>query len=319
MSLALIFSLLVGAGLGLIVVAIFYSRVLRRRAFLQAVIARFSGRSATGGDEPAPDHVALRRDGPPSWWRPLLPGKWDDVNMAAFTAEMRRIALVLTLTITTLVMILFNALLNINILIGAVAGLLLSAVVWYFWMKMRSNKRLLRIEEGVPEALDMIVRSLRVGLPVSTALQVVGQELIGPLAEEFGETSRRISYGQEPVSALREMADRCRNQSLRFLAAAVALQSSTGGNLAEVLERLCSIARGRQQLQRKVRSITAEAKWSGRFLSFFPIGATVMLLAINPDYFSEISDKPFFIPMLCVVAGLLFMNMLFMRWLVKIE
>lgn len=319
MGLAVIFSLLVGAGLGLFVAALFYMHVLRRRAFLQAVLERFSGRQSNPGDEPAADHVALRRNETPSWWRHLLPGNWHDVNMAAFTAEMRRIGLVLTLTITTLVMILFNTMLNINILIGAAAGLLLSLIVWYFWVKMRSSKRLLRIEESVPEALDMIVRALRVGLPVSTALQVAGQELTGPLAEEFSETSRRISYGQEPVRALREMAERCRNQSLRFLAAAVALQASTGGNLAEVLERLCAIARGRQQLQRKVRSITAEAKWSGRFLSFFPIGATIMLLSINPAYFAEISDKPFFIPMLCVVAGLLFMNILFMRWLVKIE
>ncbi|NPD17280.1 pilus assembly protein TadB [Xinfangfangia sp. D13-10-4-6] len=293
--------------------------VLRHRAFLLAVLERFSVRPPKPADDPVADHIALRRNETPARWRHLLPGNWHDVSMAAFTAEMRRIGLVLTLTITTLVMILFNTLLNINILLGAAAGLLLSGIVWYFWVKMRSNKRLLRIEESVPEALDMIVRSLRIGLPVSTALQVAGQELTGPLADEFSETSRRISYGQEPVRALREMAERCRNQSLRFLAAAVALQAATGGNLAEVLERLCAIARGRQQLQRKVRSITAEAKWSGRFLSFFPIGATIMLLSINPDYFSEISNKPFFIPMLCVVAGLLFMNILFMRWLVKIE
>ena len=179
--------------------------------------------------------------------------------------------------------------------------------------------RAFAIEEALPEAMDLIVRSLKVGLPVGAAVQTAGKELAGPLAEEFSETSARISYGQEPVSALRDMASRTGSQGLSFFAAAVAIQANTGGNLAEVLERLASIARARQQLRRKVRSITAEAKWSGRFLSFFPIGATVMLLMVNPEYFAEISDKPFFVPMLCLVAGLLFLNILFMHWLVKVE
>ncbi|MFE3836874.1 type II secretion system F family protein [Pseudogemmobacter sonorensis] len=320
MTLSLPLALMVGVGLGFFVMAFIYALVLRRRAFREAVVRRFSGRLSAGSGETSPvDPVALRRQGPPSWSARFLPEAWRGTNVAAFSAEMRRIALVLTLTLTTLVVILLNAFLGTNILLGAAAGLILSGAAWYLWLGMRIRKRLARIDEAVPEALDMIVRSLRVGLPVGTAIQAVGQDLTGPLAEEFAETSRRMSYGQEPVRSLREMAERCRNQSLRFLAAAVALQSATGGNLAEVLERLSTIARGRQQLQRKVRSITAEAKWSGRFLSFFPLGATAMLLSINPDYFEEIADKPFFIPMLCGVAGLLFMNILFMRWLVKLE
>ena len=79
------------------------------------------------------------------------------------------------------------------------------------------------------------------------------------------------------------------------------------------------VARGRQQMRRKIRSITAEAKWSGRFLSAFPALATIMILSINPQYFSEIYDEPFFPYMLGVVAVLLLCNFLFMRWLVKIE
>ncbi len=82
---------------------------------------------------------------------------------------------------------------------------------------------------------------------------------------------------------------------------------------------MAEIARSRQQLQRKVRSITAEAKWSGRFLSAFPLIAAAALLAINPKYFDDIADKGFFMPMLGVVAVLLLLNILFMRWLVRIE
>ncbi|MDQ2065364.1 type II secretion system F family protein [Xinfangfangia sp. CPCC 101601] len=292
--------------------------VLRLRQ--NEVVRRFSGvtspvEAALSGADP----VMLRRAAAPALWQKLLPGAAQAEGLAAFGAEIRRIAVVTVVVITTGVVILLHAAIGLNLILGLAAGLLLSAVVWYFWARARYRRRLAQIEEAVPEALDMIVRSLRVGQPVATAIQTVGQELNGPIAAEFSESARRISYGQDPVRALREMAQRCDNQNLRFFAAAVAIQSNSGGNLAEVLERLCTIARGRQQLRRKVRSITAEAKWSGMFLSCFPLGAVVMLLTINPDYFSEISDKPFFLPMLTVVGVLLGMNVLFMRWLVKIE
>ncbi|MCB5408726.1 type II secretion system F family protein [Pseudogemmobacter faecipullorum] len=321
MELSHLFSLMVGLGLAMVAAAFVCREQLRHQRFIDAVVRRFSGRirQSEGGGRSEADSVALRRSEAPPFWIRLFGEGAGAAGLASLSAEMRRVALVLTLTLTSLVMLLTQTFLGLNIFLGAAAGLGFSALAWYLWASMRIRKRMLLIEEAVPEALDMIVRSLRVGLPVVTAIQAVGNELSGPLAEEFAEVSRRISYGQTPISALREMAERCQNQNLRFFAAAVALQSSTGGNLAEVLERLCAIARGRQQLQRKVRSITAEAKWSGRFLSAFPLLATMMLLAINPRYFDEISDKAFFIPMLCVVAGLLVLNMLFMRWLVKIE
>lgn len=320
MALSHILSLALGFGLMLLVAAAGMALIANYRRLQRAVVRRFSGSVETGApDERAPGQQVLRREDPPRWWARLVQAAPGRDDLAALGAEMRRITLVLVLSVTTLVAILAHAAIGANLLFGALAGLLLSAVIWYFWAGLRFRHRLAAVDDAVPEALDMIVRSLRVGLPVASAIQSAGQELTGPLSEEFAETSRRISYGQDPVRALRDMAERCQNQSLRFFAAAVSIQSASGGNLAEVLERLCAIARGRQQMRRKVRSITAEAKWSGRFLSFFPLLATAMLLAINPDYFDEIADKPFFLPLLTVVGGLLTLNILFMRWLVKIE
>ncbi|VDC21153.1 type II secretion system F family protein [Pseudogemmobacter humi] len=322
MVLSHILSLMLGFGLLLLTAAAGMALSENYRKLQRAVIRRFSGSVETAGPEDrdrAAGQQALRREDPPRWWARVIKVAPGRDNLAAFGTEMRRITLVLVLSVTTLVAILANAATGTNLLLGALAGLLVSAVIWRFWAGLRFRRRLAAIDDAVPEALDMIVRSLRVGLPVASAIQSVGQELTAPLSDEFAETSRRISYGQDPVRALRDMAERCQNQNLRFFAAAVSIQSASGGNLAEVIERLCAIARGRQQMRRKVRSITAEAKWSGRFLSFFPLLATTMLLAINPGYFEEISDKPFFLPMLAVVGGLLTLNILFMRWLVKIE
>ncbi len=315
MPLSLIFGIVVSLSLALVLLAIWLIFVTERRNHLLALVQRFTGeiRPETGSPEEA-EAIALRRDATGRGWRSLLisPG-------GGATPIPRHHSLILFLTITTLTTLLFELVFGLGLTIGIACGLILSLAAWVFQARRLIRRRAFAIEEALPEAMDLIVRSLKVGLPVGAAVQAAGRELVGPIAEEFSETSARISYGQEPVSALRDMATRTGSQGLSFFAAAVAIQSTTGGNLAEVLERLANIERGRQQLRRKVRSITSEAKWSGRFLSFFPIAATVVLLAANPDYFSEISGQPFFVPMLGLVGALLFLNILFMHWLVKVE
>ena len=315
MPLSLIFGIVVSLGFGFVLLAIWLIVVTERRNHLLALVQRFTGeiRPETGSPEEA-EAIALRRDATGRGWRSLL------ISPGGGVAPIpRHHSLILFLTITTLTTLLFQLIFGLGLTIGIACGLILSLAAWVFQARRLIRRRAFAIEEALPEAMDLIVRSLKVGLPVGAAVQAAGRELVGPIAEEFSETSARISYGQEPVSALRDMATRTGSQGLSFFAAAVAIQSTTGGNLAEVLERLANIERGRQQLRRKVRSITSEAKWSGRFLSFFPIAATVMLLAANPDYFSEISGQPFFVPMLGLVGALLFLNILFMHWLVKVE
>lgn len=320
MTLASILAISQGLGFLLMVGAMSLGAALLVRGRQLEVIRRFSGVTKVVTEDPqSGDQLLLRRATAPGLWRRLLPGGAQAESLVAFGAEIRRVAILLGIAVTTLTILVLHAIIGAGVILAGLIGLMLSALIWYFWARARYRRRLDQIDEAVPETIDMIVRSLRVGQPIATAIQLVGQELTGPIAEEFSETSRRISYGQDAVRALREMASRCENQNLRFFAAAVAIQSSSGGNLAEVLERLCAIARGRQQLRRKVRSITAEAKWSGLFLSVFPLVAVSMLMMINPDYFTEIADRPFFLPMLAVVAVLLSLNVLFMRWLVKIE
>lgn len=316
MALSLAFGIFLTLGCGLLVLALWQIAEFDAQQRKLATLRRFSGQVRT--EDPlleTADAIALRRDGLHKSWLGLFG------TSAGLRADVLpgHLALILVLSVTTAVALLGHLILGLGLAIGTALGLILAVATWIMQVRRLIHRRAFAIEEALPEAMDLIVRSLKVGLPVGAAVQTAGKELTGPLAEEFSETSARISYGQEPISALRDMADRTDSQGLRFFAAAVAIQSSTGGNLAEVLERLSAIARGRQQLRRKVRSITSEAKWSGRFLSFFPLGATVMLLVANPSYFSEISGKPFFMPMLGLVGTLLILNMLFMHWLVKVE
>ncbi|MPQ95981.1 type II secretion system F family protein [Thioclava sp. JE_KL1] len=185
--------------------------------------------------------------------------------------------------------------------------------------RMHGRQRLIKIEERLPEALDIIARCLRIGMPINASLRVVAQDLTGIIAQEFTVTADQISYGKDMVGALREMATRTNSTSLRFLAAAVAIQSETGGNLVEVVERIANLARARIQLQRKIRAMTAEAIWSGRFLSAFPVVASFLIAVINPSYFDNLYDKPYLIPLVLLIGALLLANIVFMHRLVRFD
>ncbi len=189
----------------------------------------------------------------------------------------------------------------------------------YFWVSHRAKKRLGMIEEQLPDAVELMVRSLRVGHPFSSAIAIVSKELKDPLATEFGIIADESTYGRDVGEALKHMAERLDMQDLRFLAVAVTIQQQAGGNLAEILEGLAKVIRARFRLFRRVKAITAEAQWSGKFLSGFPVGALIFIQVAKPDYYDEVLDHPWFIPACFIVGIMLVANMIVMRWLVNIK
>jgi tight adherence protein B len=166
----------------------------------------------------------------------------------------------------------------------------------YFWVNGKAKKRLAMIEEQLPDAVELMVRSLRVGHPFSSALSIVSKEIKDPLATEFGVIADEATYGRDVGEALKHMADRLDMQDLRFLAVAVTIQQQSGGNLAEILAGLARVIRARFRLFRRVKAITAEAQWSGKFLSGFPIVALIGINLLDPNYYDEVMDHPWFVP-----------------------
>ncbi|MGI9389931.1 MAG: type II secretion system F family protein [Boseongicola sp.] len=189
----------------------------------------------------------------------------------------------------------------------------------FVWVNNTAKKRLGMIEEQLPEAVELMVRSLRVGHPFSAALQIVAKEVPDPLGSEMGVISDEAAYGRDVGEALKHMAERMDMQDLRFLAVAVTIQQTSGGNLAEILDGLAKVIRARFKLFRRVRAITAEAKWSGMFLSLFPIVALVMINVIQPNYYDDVKETAAFIPACLVVAGFLVVNIFVMKALVNIK
>ncbi|GLQ33792.1 pilus assembly protein TadB [Amylibacter marinus] len=189
----------------------------------------------------------------------------------------------------------------------------------YFWLNSKAKKRLSLFEEQLPDAVDLIVRSLRVGHPFSSAINVVAEEMYDPIGSEFGLIADEATYGLDINSALADMAERIDLQDVRFLAVAVGIQSRSGGNLAEILDGLAKVVRSRFKLFRRVRAITAEAKWSGWFLSIFPFAAIVMVNVTNKGYYDKVAQSPFFVPACIFVGIMLTMNIIIMRALVNIK
>ncbi|SHI66004.1 tight adherence protein B [Shimia gijangensis] len=202
-----------------------------------------------------------------------------------------------------------------NAVIGVIAGV--GGV--YFWVSHKANKRLSMIEEQLPDAIELMVRSLKVGHPFTSALGIVAKEVEDPLATEFGVISDEAAYGRDVGEALKDMAERLDMQDLRFLAVAVTIQQQSGGNLAEILAGLSKVIRARFRLFRRVKAITAEAKWSGKFLSGFPVACLIFINLSDPHYYDEAMTHEWFIPACIIVALFLAGNLFVMRILTDIK
>ncbi|PIE09722.1 MAG: pilus assembly protein TadB [Rhodobacterales bacterium] len=189
----------------------------------------------------------------------------------------------------------------------------------YGWVSRKAKKRISMIEEQLPDAVELMVRSLRVGHPFSSALATVSNEIKDPLATEFGVISDEAAYGRDMGEVLKAMAERLELQDMRFLAVAVTIQQQSGGNLAEILAGLAKVIRSRFRLFRRVKAITSEARFAGMFLSAFPLVALVMMNVLDPHYYDEAMEHALFVPACVAVGGFLIANIVVMKALVNIK
>ena len=189
----------------------------------------------------------------------------------------------------------------------------------FVWVNRTAKQRMALLEEQLPDSIELMVRSLRVGHPFSTAIGIVAKEIPDPLGSEFGVIADEAAYGRDVSESLKAFAERMDSQDLRFLAVAVSIQQQSGGNLAEILDGLSKVVRARFKLFRRVRAITAEAKWSGMFLSGFPILALVMINVIQPDYYDEVKGTSAYVPAALFVVVFLIINIIYMKVMTNIK
>ena len=158
----------------------------------------------------------------------------------------------------------------------------------YFVLRMLRSRRQKKFGAQFPDALDIIVRSLRAGHPVPIAITMVGREMPDPIGSEFGIVSDEITYGADLETAMRNLYARIGSDDLPLFVTAVAIQGSTGGNLGEILENLSGVIRQRFKMRRKIRALAAEGRASAMILSALPIGMFIVIQFIAPDFYGSV-------------------------------
>ncbi len=167
------------------------------------------------------------------------------------------------------------------------AALFSATALPYLVLRMLRARRQKKFGAQFPDALDIIVRSLRAGHPVPIAITMVGREMADPIGSEFGIVSDEITYGADLETAMRNLYARIGSDDLPLFVTAVAIQGSTGGNLGEILENLSGVIRQRFKMRRKIRALAAEGRASAMILSALPIGMFVVIQFIAPDFYGR--------------------------------
>ena len=166
----------------------------------------------------------------------------------------------------------------------ALGGVLLIGVVFWTFLNHCINRRRNLFERQLLDALDLAARSLRAGHPMAGAIQLVAEEIPAPVGKLFAEIQDSQTLGTPVEEALRAAAERADNGDMKVFAAAVVIQTQSGGNLADMMERVAWVIRERMRLSRRARVLTTEAQFSKRVLLALPLGLFVVFNILNPDY-----------------------------------
>lgn len=166
------------------------------------------------------------------------------------------------------------------------------------YLKFKAHIRMRHFSRQLPDALDLIVRSLKAGHPINAALSLVANEMADPIGSEFGLTVDEMTYGNDLREALTNLAERVRHPDIRYMVVTIEIQHATGGNLAEVLEGLAAIMRGRVRMFARIRSLSAEGRFSAYIVSALPFIVFIGLSFLSPEYFLDVSNEELYWPML---------------------
>ncbi len=207
------------------------------------------------------------------------------VERAGFDINLSVVFIVLAALCILFTMIFMN-LLSLPPLVSISAGIALGLAVPTLVISMRGKKRIKAFNSALPDAIDLIVRNVRSGLPVSEGIHSVSTELTGPISEEFKKIADQIAIGVPLEDALARSVKRVAAPDFAFLSIALAIQKETGGNLTEALGNLSRLLRQRNQMFLKVRALTSEARSSALIIGALPFLVILVLVVMNPEYVS---------------------------------
>jgi tight adherence protein B len=195
--------------------------------------------------------------------------------------------------------ILFASMRGAPFLLSLFGGVILGAGLPHFIVGKMINRRVAKFTGNFPDAIELMVRGLRSGLPITETLGIVASEIPGPVGVEFRSVSDKMKIGRTMEAALQETAERLGTPEFQFFVITLAIQRETGGNLAETLSNLADVLRKRTQMKLKIRAMSSESKASAMIVGALPFIVFALVWMINPTYM-----HPFFTDQRLMVAGL---------------
>lgn len=160
------------------------------------------------------------------------------------------------------------------------------------FLRNRRKRRRARFEEQLPEAVDIMVRSLKAGHPLPVAISMVAREMEDPIGTEFGLTSDELTYGLDLESAMQQTSARVGQDDFSLVVVAISIQAKTGGNLSELLANLSKVLRARFKMRRRVKAVSAEGRMSAMGLSCLPFLVFGALMVFAPNFYGELWTEP---------------------------
>lgn len=204
--------------------------------------------------------------------------------------------------------------------LGFAGGALLGGVVAPLGLlKMKAGQRAAALGLQLPQALDIIVRSLEAGHPVPSAVNLVGRELPDPIGTEFGMAADEIAYGATLEQAIERMSERCQHPDVDLFAATVRLQEKTGGNLTGLLKLNAHTVRDRHKMRLKIKAASSEGRASAMILTSAPFIAVGFIMISSPHFYGDVIDQPMVKYGLAAVGFWIFLGNMIMRRMIDMR
>ncbi len=199
--------------------------------------------------------------------------------------------------------------------LAAIGGLMLPC------LKIARDRasRMAKMEEQLPEAIDMIKRALKAGHPFSQALKLAAEDMDNPIARELDLTFADITYGNDARRAMLGLLERVPSVTVMAFVTSVLVQRETGGNLAEVLDRIGNVIRGRFRFYRRVRTLSAEGRLSAWILALVPLVLFGVIWITSPDYLPTLIDDPLGRQLIVLAAMMSVVGIWWIRRIIRIE
>ncbi|MFN3620931.1 type II secretion system F family protein [Sphingorhabdus sp.] len=242
----------------------------------------------------------------------------------AMPAHQMMLAMALGSALVTVIVIIGAAIAGYTINFGSiqlalVVGLSIGLGIPLIVLSRMASKRRQKMQEQFPVALDIFIRGLRSGHPVSSALDLLTKEMEDPLGSEFGLVLDEVAYGADLRDALQSMADRWGLEDIQMFVVSLSVQNETGGNLAEILANLASVIRERASMYMKVRALSSEGRMTALVLTALPVMTISGLFLLNPSFYLDVAQDPIFVPGFLGLVVLYFIGFFTIRRMIDLK